>query len=119
MYTDTAQRATKNDSLSRSNRRRDPYNAWAYEQRNPRGLIPTDVWFKQNPDAEYRLVATASSGGRFWNLNFIPRRGWPCELLAENLSEILAVRFPNGTPRERLMAVFDWLKAGGCFPKVA
>jgi hypothetical protein len=91
------------------------YREWLYQQRNPRGLMPSDDWFRANPDAEFRLVARSGSGGKFWNLRFIPRRGRPCELLAEQMRIILAERFPNGTPRERLLQVFDWLKAGGVF----
>lgn len=95
------------------------HRAWCRAQRDPAGLEPSDEWFRRHPNAKVRIVGIAVSGGRWWNLLFIPRRGFPCELLAENMRDILAKRFPNGTPRERLLAVADWLRAGGCFPKVA
>ena len=91
------------------------HRAWCYEQSNPDELETTDEWFRQHPDAKVRVVATTGSGGRWWNLRFIPRRGRPCELLGAQIRDILAERFPTGTPRERLLAVADWFQTNGVF----
>ncbi len=121
MYSNPAPTATRSSS---SRRRvplsRDPYyQKSVYEARNPRYIETTDEWFRRNPNAKFRVVATTGSGRRWWNVVFYPRKGLGCELLAEELRVILAMRFPNGTSAERMEQVFDWLKTGGCFPRAA
>ena len=110
-YTPTAHSTTRSNS---------PYGiaehrAWCRTQRNPAGLEPSNEWFRRHPNARVRIVGIAVSGGRWWNVRFIPRRGPTCELLAEQVRDILAMRFPNGTPRERLLAVVDWFFDNGVF----
>jgi hypothetical protein len=117
MYLNKAHCAS-NKSRRRIPLSRDPYHQkFRYEARNPRDLETTDEYFRRNPNAKFRVVGSGYSGGRFWNTTFFPRKGLGCELLAEEMRIILAERFPNGTPLERFEQVFDWLKAGGCFPK--
>ncbi|RTL63880.1 MAG: hypothetical protein EKK42_27025 [Pseudonocardiaceae bacterium] len=88
-------------------------------QRNPRVLCSTDEYFQRNPEAPCRIVASGPFAGRFWNFTFYPRKGIGQTIHGENLRIILAERFSTGTPLARMQAVFEWMKAEGCFPKMA
>lgn len=87
---------------------------------NPPGLIPTDEWFAQHPNEEFRLTWHGKPHDMQWSTFrfFAPGPRWaPCyEFWAWQLCGLLAEpEFKTGTPRERLKRVFRWLKREGVF----
>lgn len=90
------------------------FDAWVWARSNPRHLKPSAEYFAENPDAAVRIVARHSPKHGWTNLIFYPRDGLGYELLDVEMVRLLAGPFKEGTPVERLMAVYDCLRSTDC-----
>lgn len=99
---------------------RDPFYLESVDRdANPRDLIPTDEWFAQHPNAEFRLVGNRDNTPEWSVFTFYapePRWAPGYQFLGTTLRRLLAEpQFKTGTSRERLTRVFRWLKSNGVF----
>ncbi|MBB4383566.1 hypothetical protein [Bradyrhizobium sp. SBR1B] len=87
------------------------FEAWQWGRSNPRHLKPSADYFAENPDATVRIVARHSPKNGWTNLIFYPRDGLCYELLDVEMVRLVAGPFKEGTPRKRLMAVYEWMRS--------
>jgi len=78
---------------------------------DPCYLAPCAEYFANNPDAAVRIVARRRLGRDWVNLTFHGRDGFSFELLGEQVAKLIAGPLACGTPRERLIGIYEYVRS--------